>query len=65
MLANTRVQYAFSVVDKAVAPDKKSKPKRALIVVLTAFVVGFLAVIFVFIQEGLRQRAEEKEQEGV
>jgi len=65
MFANTRVQYAFSVVDKAVAPDKKSKPKRALIVVLSAFVVGFLAVIFVFIQESMRQRAEETEQEGV
>jgi len=65
MLANTRVQYAFSVVDKAVAPDRKSKPKRALIVLLSAFVAGFLAVVFVFIQEGVKQRklndAEKKQ----
>ena len=59
MMANTRVQYAFRVVDKAVAPDRKSKPKRALIVILATFVAGFLAVVFVFIQEGLRKRKEE------
>jgi len=63
MLANTRVQYAFSVVDKAIAPDEKSKPKRALIVILATFVAGFLAVIFVFIQEGLRKRKEMEQEE--
>jgi len=63
MLANTRVQYAFSVVDKAVSPDKKSKPKRALIVILATFVAGFLAIIFVFIQEGLRKRKEMEQEE--
>ncbi len=54
MLANTRVQYAFRVLDAAEAPDKKVKPKRALIVLLSAFVVGFLAIIYVFVQEGMR-----------
>jgi len=61
MLANTRKQFAFQVIDTAVAPDKKSKPKRALIVILSAFVAGFLAVIFVFIREGVRRRGEEHE----
>ena len=56
MLANTQKQFAFQVIDKAVAPDKKSKPKRAIIVILTAFVMGFLAVVFVFIQEAIKQR---------
>lgn len=58
MLANTQKQFAFQIIDKAVAPDKKSKPKRAIIVVLTGFVAGFLAVIFVFIQEGVKQRKQ-------
>jgi len=61
MLANTQKQFAFQIIDKAVAPDKKSKPKRALIVILTAFVAGFLAVIAVFIREGLSKREEQGE----
>jgi uncharacterized protein involved in exopolysaccharide biosynthesis len=31
----------IQVVDKAIPPDYKSKPKRALIVVLTGLIVGF------------------------
>ncbi len=56
MLANTQEQFAFQVLDAAVEPDRKSKPKRALIVILTAFVAGFLAVVFVFIREGVKKR---------
>ena len=60
MLANTQQDFAFRVIDPAVAPDKKLKPKRSIIVVLAAFVAGFLSVIFVFIQEGLSKRKEEE-----
>lgn len=56
MLANTRVQYAFRVLDAAAPPDKKAKPKRGLIVLLTAFVAAFLVVIFVFVRHGSEQR---------
>ncbi len=56
MLANTQKEFAFQVIDPAVTPDKKAKPKRSLIVILSTFVAGFLAVIGVFIQEGIRQR---------
>lgn len=59
MLANTQKEYAFQVIDQAVAPDKKSKPKRSLIVILSVFVAGFLTVIFVFIREGIARRKEE------
>jgi uncharacterized protein involved in exopolysaccharide biosynthesis len=59
MLANTQQDYAFRVIDPAVVPDKKVKHKRAIIVILSAFVVGFLSIVFVFIQEGLRKRKEE------
>jgi len=61
MLANTQKQFAFQVIDQAVAPDKKSKPKRALIVILTGFVVGFLTVVAVFIREGLRKQKKMDE----
>ena len=39
------------VLDPAVEPERKSKPTRSLIVVLTALVAGFVAVIWVFIKE--------------
>ena len=58
MLANTRVQYAFRVLDAAEPPDEKVKPKRALIVILAAMLAGFLATLFVFVREGIRRRAE-------
>lgn len=41
----------IQVLDKAVEPERKSKPKRALIVILTALVAGFLVVIWVFVKE--------------
>lgn len=49
MLANARTEYAFKIVDPAVAPELKTSPKRALIVIFgtfLGFVIG-LAVIFV------------------
>jgi len=58
MLANTRVQYAFKVLDSAQAPDKKARPKRSLIVILAAFVAGFLVMVFVFIRHGVEQRRQ-------
>lgn len=59
MLANTQKAFAFKVLDSAVEPDKKIKPKRSLIVILAAFVAGFMAILFVFIREGVVKRLEE------
>lgn len=42
MLANARAEYAFKVVDPAVAPEIRIKPQRTVIVMLGA-VLGFLA----------------------
>ncbi|MDP2144676.1 MAG: Wzz/FepE/Etk N-terminal domain-containing protein [Gallionella sp.] len=43
----------IQVLDKAVAPERKSKPKRSLIVILATFVAFFLAVIWAFVSEAL------------
>lgn len=59
MLANTQKEFAFKVLDPAVVPDKKIKPKRSLIVILAAMVAGFMAVLFVFMREGMRKRLED------
>ena len=48
----------IQVLDHAVEPEKKSKPKRALITILTALVAGFLALIWAFIREA-GQRARQ------
>ncbi|MDQ6989082.1 MAG: GNVR domain-containing protein [Mariprofundaceae bacterium] len=59
MLANTQQDFAFRVIDAAAVPDKKIKPKRALLVIVAGFVVGFMCIVFVFVREGLRKRKEE------
>ncbi|ATX82015.1 G-rich domain on putative tyrosine kinase [Mariprofundus ferrinatatus] len=50
MLANTQKEFAFQILDGAVAPDEKSEPKRILIVILSALIAGFLGIIFVLAQ---------------
>ena len=51
----------IQVLDKAIAPEKKSKPKRTLIVALAALAVGFGAVLWAFIVEGLSRAKEDAE----
>ena len=41
----------IQVVDKALVPEKKSKPKRALIVILATMLAFFVGVLFAFFKE--------------
>jgi tyrosine-protein kinase Etk/Wzc len=41
------------VVDKAIVPDKRSSPKRTLIVLGAAILGLFLGVVWAFAREGL------------
>jgi uncharacterized protein involved in exopolysaccharide biosynthesis len=43
----------IQVMDKAIEPDRKSKPKRLLIVVFSAFGVLFLSITWVFFREAI------------
>lgn len=55
------------VVDLAVPPDRKSKPKRALIVIFSTFVAGVLVVTWVLLREfhgGAMKRHEYAERFG-
>lgn len=45
MLANVRDEYVFKVIDPAVLPEEKIKPKKSLIAVLGT-IVGFMLSIF-------------------
>jgi tyrosine-protein kinase Etk/Wzc len=41
----------IQVIDKAIEPERKSKPKRMLIVIISAFASFFLAALWALIQE--------------
>ena len=45
MLAKVSNEYLFRTLDPAVAPEKKAKPKRSMIVILAAMVGGMLGLI--------------------
>ena len=52
----------IQVLDKATVPEKKSKPKRSLIVILTTLVAFFLAVIWAFVSESMFRAKQQPEQ---
>lgn len=54
----------IQVLDKAVEPDRKSKPKRAAMVLLAAVISGFLAICWAFAKEwadSVKHRAGSEE----
>lgn len=52
----------IQVMDVAVPPERKSKPKRAVIVVLVVVAVGFLAVLVAFVREAWSKAKADPEQ---
>lgn len=50
MLANVRDEYVFKTVDSAVVSEKKSRPKRALIVILSVMLGVLLSVVVVLVR---------------
>lgn len=56
MLAQVSDEYVFKTISEAKAPEKKDKPKRALIVILGMFLGGFLSVTLVFMLNFIRKK---------
>ncbi len=52
-LAKVQKYYGFNVIDPAFVPDRKFKPKRAVICVLSVVVAFFIAVFLAFFREYL------------
>jgi len=50
MLANVRSEYVFKTVDPALVAEKKSKPSRALIVIMAVMLGGMLSVLIVLVR---------------
>jgi tyrosine-protein kinase Etk/Wzc len=60
-LDEAREGAVIQVVDQAQAPERKSKPRNALITVLCALAAFFVVVVFVLLRQVLRNMAGEPE----
>lgn len=64
MVANAREEYAFQVIDPAVPPEKKSKPKRTLIIAL-GFMLGLTVAVFtVFVRTTIAKQENRRRAAG-
>ncbi len=64
MMAEVKENFAFKVLDAPMIPDKRSKPKRKLMV-LIAFVVSlFIGIFAAFIKEYMARQANALEELG-
>jgi uncharacterized protein involved in exopolysaccharide biosynthesis len=62
MLANVQEQYAFRVIDPAVVPEVRSKPKRMLIVVLGGVLGMMFSIFLAFFLNFLKSQKGSDEQ---
>lgn len=61
MMARGNVEFAYRIIDPAEAPKRRSWPMRTLIVLASAFVGGFVAMVFVLIRSELRSFRQRHE----
>ena len=57
----SREGAVIQVVDAAQAPEKKSKPKKAMIALMTTLATGFALLLFIFIRQAWRNAATNPE----
>lgn len=55
MLANVRPEYVFRVIDPAVVPEQKAKPKRAVIAAVGTVLGGMLGLFLVLVLSQVRK----------
>jgi uncharacterized protein involved in exopolysaccharide biosynthesis len=51
----------IQVIDAAQAPERKSKPKKALIAVIATLAAGFALLLFVFVRQALANASQDPE----
>ena len=57
----SREGAVIQVLDAAQPPERKSKPKKAQIAVLTTLATGFALLLFVFVRQALRNAGQDAE----
>jgi uncharacterized protein involved in exopolysaccharide biosynthesis len=55
MLANARLEYSFSTVDPAVAPEIKTRPQRSLIVLAGIFLGALVGFAIVYVRQAINK----------
>jgi len=54
MLANVKKEYVMQIIDPALAPEKRVRPQRSLILVLGAMLSLMMGIFIVFLLHGLK-----------
>lgn len=54
----------IQVLDAAQPPERKSKPKKAIIAIITTLASGFALLLFVFVRQALRNAGRDEETAG-
>ena len=54
----------IQVLDVAQVPDRKSKPKKALVAMIATLASGFALLLFIFVRQALRNAAADQETAG-
>ena len=57
----SREGAVIQVLDSAQPPERKSKPKKALIAIIATLAAGFALLLFVFIRQALRNASQDGE----
>ena len=57
----SREGAVIQVLDAAQPPERKSKPKKALIAIIATLATGFALLLFVFIRQALRNASQDGE----
>jgi uncharacterized protein involved in exopolysaccharide biosynthesis len=60
-LDESREGAVIQVVDAAQPPERKSKPKKALIAIIATLASGFALLLFVFVRQALRNGSQDEE----
>jgi uncharacterized protein involved in exopolysaccharide biosynthesis len=60
-LDESREGAVIQILDAAHPPEKKSKPKKALIAVISTWIAGFFLILFVFIRQALNKACKDQE----
>lgn len=63
-LDEAREGALIQVVDSALMPERKSKPRRGQIAILAALAAGFVLLPFIFIRDSMRKGATDPEASG-
>ena len=58
----SREGAVIQVLDVAQPPERKAKPKKALIAIVTTFATGFALLLFVFIRSALQNASKDEDE---